>query len=116
LEWSSYFYRTENKEETMAIYFFMMEGIPMVDNPEKEEFDGAFINCWVNSVDITSALTKASKYIKSEGWRVLQIEDQMITNRERYERDPELLESLECFDQAVSEGVSAIFYVWPERD
>ena len=100
----------------MAIYYFMIEAVPNQDNPEKDEFEGAFVNCWVNSMNMTLAVTEASKYITSEGWKVQRIEDQFMTNRERYEGDLELLDSLECFDQAVRDGVSAIFNVWPKDE
>ncbi|MGK7377585.1 hypothetical protein ACSFXN_07060 [Planococcus sp. 1R117A] len=100
----------------MAIYYFMMEALPRPDNPEKEEFEGAFISCWVDSADMTSALTEASRYIKSEGWKILQIEEQFIAKRERYEGDPERLDLLEYFDRALEDGVSAIFHVWPKDE
>ena len=45
-----------------------------------------------------------------------KVEDRFIVHRERYEKDPELLESLECFDQAVNGGISSIFYVWPSEE
>lgn len=97
----------------MAIYYFMLEAVPLPGNQEEEEFEGAFINCWVNSTSMKSALTEATDYIHSEGWAIQKVEDRFIVNRERYEQDPELLESLEYFDQALDDGVSAIFYVWP---
>lgn len=106
------FYKSENMEETMTIYYFMIEAVPNQDNPEKDEFEGAFVNCWVNSSNMTLAVTKASKYVNSEGWKMQRIEEQFIANRERYEGDPELLDLLECFDEAVREEVSAIFHVW----
>ena len=99
----------------MAIYYFMVEAVPLPGNQEEEELEGAVINCWVNSTSMKSALTKATEYIQSEGWAMQKAEDRFIVHRERYKKDPELLESLECFDQAVTDGISSIFYVWPSE-
>lgn len=100
----------------MAIYYFMFEAIPFSDNPEKEDCAGAFISCWVDSIDLNSALTKANTYINNEGWKVIIVEDQFIAIRKQYEGDPEAEDSLNCFDQAISDGVAAIFHIWPYDD
>lgn len=100
----------------MEIYYFMFEGIPSSDSPDKDECAGAFINCWVDSTDMNSALTKANNYINDEGWIVLSIEEQCMANRNDYEGDSELEESLECFDEALTEGISAIFNIWTYDD
>ncbi|MDQ0427263.1 hypothetical protein QOZ98_000088 [Planomicrobium stackebrandtii] len=99
----------------MEVYYYMIEATPYSDNPEKETFESAFINCWVHSTDIETALTKAKAYIHEEGWSVKKIEEQFIANRNLYEGSPELIDSLECFDHALKEGVSAIFYGWPNE-
>ena len=36
----------------MAIYYFIMEAVPIPGNQEEEELEGAFINCWVNSTSM----------------------------------------------------------------
>ncbi|MBK5432149.1 hypothetical protein ACFVWC_29690 [Bacillus mycoides] len=94
----------------MTIYYFKFEAIPCSDNPEKDDCEGAFINCWVDSIDVNSALTKSSNYINDEDWEVTSIEDQFIANRKQYEGDYKLKELLECFDHAMSDGIAAIFY------
>jgi hypothetical protein len=79
----------------MAIYYFMVEAAPHADNPERDEFAGAYVSCWVDSVHLNSALTNATAYIKEEGWKVINVEDQFIANREQYVGDNDLIESLE---------------------
>ncbi|EJR99336.1 hypothetical protein JDS77_21935 [Bacillus cereus group sp. N28] len=100
----------------MTIYYFSFEAIPCSDNPEKDDCEGAFINCWVDSIDVNLALTKANNYINAEGWKVISIEDQFIANQKQYEGDYELKESLECFEQAMRDGIAAIFYTWSYDD
>jgi hypothetical protein len=58
----------------LSIYYFMFEAKPQSDNPEKEEFKGAYVTCWVDSKDVSSALTTARSYINDEGWEVISIE------------------------------------------
>ncbi|MFD0618228.1 hypothetical protein ACFQZR_12210 [Paenibacillus sp. GCM10027629] len=100
----------------MVIYCFMFEAIPKIDNPERDEFAGAYVTCWVNSTAPNSALTSATAYINDEGWEVMKVEDQFIASREQYEGDDELAETLECFDQAVNYGIAAIFHTWTLDD
>lgn len=71
---------------------------------------GGFINCWVKAKDETTAKDKAIKYINTQGWEVLNIDEIDITIRERYSDESD---SLECYDQAINLGIGAIFYTWP---
>jgi len=100
----------------MTIYFFQIKTIPHIDNPEREECVGAFVNCWVKTINEKSAWTKAKKYVINEGWDVVSIEDQFIAKRNMYEGDSEAEESLECFNEAIRDGISAIFYTWSDED
>lgn len=101
----------------MTIYLIQLEAIPHIDNPESEECVGAFVNCWVKSTNINLALNTAKNYVINQGWEVISIEDQLIASRDMYlgdtEEDEELLEWL---DEAMREGISAIFYTWSDED
>jgi hypothetical protein len=100
----------------MRIFFFQLEAIPLLDNPESEECIGAVINCWVKSKNEKSALKRAEHYVNNESWEIVSIEDQFIANRNMYEGDSEYKKSLECFDEAIRYGIAAIFYTWSEDD
>lgn len=95
------------------IYCIMFEAVPRADNPNKNDFAGTFINCWVDSIDVDSAMVEAENYIKDEGWEIISIRDKFTVNRKQYEGEDQLKESLECFDQAIKDGIVAIFYTWP---
>lgn len=101
----------------MTIYLIQFEAIPLIDNPESEQCVGAFVNCWVKSKNIELALNTAKNYVVNQGWEVISIEDQFIASRDMYfgdtEEDKELLE---CFDEALREGISAIFYTYEEDE
>jgi hypothetical protein len=97
----------------MRIFLIQIEGTPQIDNPESNECVGAIVNCWVKSMNIKSALNTAKKFVINQGWEVISIEDQFLVSRDMYlgdsEEDEELLE---CFDEAMREGISTIFYTY----
>lgn len=93
----------------MRIYYLLLEGRPFIDNEEREEVAGAYINCWIKAKDETTAKDKATEYVASEGWEIVNIEEIFIAKRERY---ADLPESLECYEQAIHCGVGAIFNTW----
>lgn len=94
----------------MGIYYLLIEGKPYINNEESKEVAGAYINYWVKAKDTTTAKDTAIKYIRTQEWETLNIEEIYVTKRERYVDEPD---SLECYDQAINSGVGAIFYTWP---
>lgn len=44
------------------------------------------------------------------------MKDSFTVERERYEGNTELVDSLEFYDRALREGVSALFKVWPYEE
>ena len=98
----------------MKIYYFMIEAVPMQDNPESELYKGAFVNCWVKGTTYLSALNKAKKHIHdNEKWTVLNVLESSIPSRGSYIEIPE---SLECYDEACKYGASFIFYTYENDD
>ena len=94
----------------MSIFYFMFEGKPLLSNPESQEFEGAYICCWVKSDNENLALSSAKAYIEDEGWEIVCIEEKFVAKREEYIDNQE---SLDAFDQAINYGVGAVFYTWP---
>ena len=98
----------------MKIYYFMIEAVPMYDNPESELYKGAFVNCWVKGTTYLSALNKAKKYIHDdEKWDTLNVLESFVAERESYIEIPE---SLECYDEACKYGASFLFYTYENDD
>ena len=86
----------------MDIYYLLLEGKPYINNEESKEVSGAYINCWVKVNNETTAKDDAIKYINSQEWELLNIEEMYVTNRERYIDEPD---SHECYDQVINSGV-----------
>jgi hypothetical protein len=100
----------------MSIYLVQIEAKPQIDNPESKECVGAIVNCWVKSKNIKSALNTARNFVINQGWDVISIEDQFVVSRDMYLGDSvEDEELLECFDEAMREGISAIFYTYEDN-
>jgi hypothetical protein len=89
--------------------------VPTVDNPEKAESAGAFIRCWVDMIDLNFALTEAKISLSENGWEVIETIDQCITHRDQYSEVNEE-ESMEYYDLAKRDGVSAIVYTYDYHD
>ena len=91
----------------MSIYYFLIEAVPMKNNPESEYLDGALINCWVKADSTKDAIKKAKAYVKWEKWKWLYAEDMYTVERERYLDDHD---SLEAYDDACEYGAMGVFY------
>ncbi len=94
----------------MVIYYLMIEAVPSRNNPESNEFGGAYINCWVKASTQKDALNRAKDYINGENWTYIKTEDIWEAQRLSY---IDLPDSLECYDEACKNGLSAIFNTWP---
>ncbi|EJR90579.1 hypothetical protein IKE_05960 [Bacillus cereus VD196] len=60
-------------------------------------------------MEIDSASIKARKYISNEGWKIVNIRDQISSNKKRDDGTNKLKDSLECLDQAVRRGLLRFF-------
>ena len=96
----------------MSIYYFLVEAVPLKDNPESEYLDGTFINCWVKATSTKDAIKKAKAYIKLEKWKWLYVEDMYIAEREMYLDEPD---SLEAYDYACEYGAMGVFYTFSDN-
>ena len=94
----------------MIIYYLMVEAVPRHNNPENKEYGGAYINCWVKADSQTDALNKMKEYLHEQDWKFIKIEDIFAVEKERYIDEPD---SLKCYENALQNGLGAIFYTWP---
>ena len=95
-----------------VIFCFLVEAKPGADNPEREECEGAYVNCFVKAETVTSAIQTVQELLTAEGWEQVQIMECYEADRAAYAEDEELLD---CYDEAAEYGSSAVFYTW-EKD
>ena len=93
----------------MEIYYLLVEAVPDRNNPERQEFGGAYINCWVKATTKEDAVTRTKAYIAAENWTFVKILDVFIAQKQLYADEPD---SAVCYDEACENGISAIFYTW----
>ena len=96
----------------MTMYYVMLEVVPNADNEEKDECEGAFLNCWVKTDSEEEAVELAKEYAEQEGWEVLGVEECRAVKREDYIGSEEEEENLEILDEAAENGLAGIFYTW----
>jgi len=96
----------------MVIHYFLFEVAPSPDSENFEDSGGAFICCWIKSpkAAATDAEKIAKKYIKSEGWEVISLDEYKLPQRDWYK---DISDSLEQFDNAVKYGEAYITHSWP---
>ena len=114
-----------DNENTNELYYLRFSGLPSQDNPESKEFDGAYINVWVNELDRKKAEAKAMERIEAENWVPEKLHESMICSENYYRQrkdltDEELEEIIISVREALEYGVSVAFYCWdksaPDKD
>jgi len=96
----------------MNIHYIRYEAIPTPDFEDYDEVGGAFINFWIKANTEDEAKEIAQKTLNEQPWKLIALEECCQVDASKYEDDPELLE---CFEQALTDGVSYIFYEWPNE-
>jgi hypothetical protein len=83
--------------------------------PKAENADGAsgaYVNCWVNFALEDGARVLAKYYVEDAGWAVIRIDNVSSVEEEQYEGE----ESLQYFREAMEDGVSIVYYMYPKDD
>jgi hypothetical protein len=91
------------------LHYFRYEASPQPSHPHYGELDGAFINCWVNEPTASLAESVACAAVDEAGWDIVDCEESRHVDREEYLDS----DSLEYFDQAITDGVVLVIHSWP---
>jgi hypothetical protein len=93
------------------VFFVQYEVRPLPDNEDFSTAGGAYVNCYVVAVSPEAALKRARSNLAENSWDVVGVEEgPVLTSRERYLDDAE---TLEAFDEAVSNGECYVYHLWP---
>lgn len=96
----------------MKIYYIRYEAIPTPDFEDYDEVGGAYINCWIKAKTEDEAKEIARKSLNKQQWKLIALEECFPVEATYYEDEPE---SMECFEEALTDGESYIFYEWPNE-
>ena len=92
----------------MQYLFFAAK--PQSDNPEAEEYGGAFVGCWIKDRTEDEARSVAEIMIEDNGWIPTKIEEQYPVTAEILDEGSE---GKEYFEQALIDGEVIVFYTFP---
>ena len=87
----------------------MFEAFPTEKSIDFKECGGAYVSCWVKERYKDVATKKASDFIESQSWKIVNIEKVHIVDRELYERDA----NIQYYDEADQDGEAYVFHRWP---
>lgn len=90
---------------------------PNPENQEASEAGGAYVICWVDADDLTTAETRAIEAIEGERWQSMKFDHWELVSRRSYVENPEhdegkRRELLESVDEAFKHGLSFTFFCW----
>ena len=98
--------------ERNPMQFLMFEGEQDPSFPHKEEFGGAFINCWIKNQTSQNAIYVSKGWIEKSGWKIKQIEDHKIVTEQDYENGED---GREYFEQALIDEEVFVFHTFSKE-
>jgi len=83
--------------------------IPTKDSDQYDKAVGAYVVVYINFPEIDGAFELAKFYIKENGWKIDELEDQyyVINSEEDIEND-----QIEFYNEALKDGYSMIFHCY----
>lgn len=105
------------REKEDEFFFVCIEAVPADNNPEAEEFGGAFVNAWVDAPSLRDAEQMTIDRIEFEGWSPRRFDHWEIVCRECYSPDSHgeaaYQNAIEGIQTASQHQVGLIFHTWP---
>ena len=94
--------------------WLMYEARPTQESDYYRECGGAYINCWVLTVNANEAESRSRSDILHSGWEIIELcEGPRSVERSRYVDDEEALAS---YDAALTDGAAYDYYTWPKDE
>jgi hypothetical protein len=96
--------------ETVLWFLFLARPLPA--SPFYTRVPTAFFNVWVSCSDQVTAEHTARDAIEQKQWEILRLQEWSIISRQTYKYLPA---SLKHFENALRNGHSLDFYLWPNE-
>ena len=90
------------------MFFFQFEARPKKTYPNRHEYGGAVVTCWVQRQTHRQAEAFARGLLADEGWRISAVDEAA-----RITRADQRPEGMKYFEQAERDGEVFLFYTWP---
>jgi hypothetical protein len=89
--------------------FIQFEAIPSQEIATRENVAGAYVNCWIQSMDAAEAEQRARDWIAEEGWVIVSVDACRLIDVESEASGPYGAHVKE----ALQSGGSLTFHRWP---
>ncbi len=86
---------------------------PTKSSEQYDEVIGAYVSLYIDYKDIEGAYKLAKYYIKDEGWKVTELEEEYYTLDSVEDVDED---QVELYEEALEYGYSIIFNCFEEED
>ena len=92
------------------MFFFSYEVRPKQSHPKRDQYGGAFVNCWILRDTQAQAEVVARDWIVNEHWRITAVEEAFPMTRENQAEHPD---GMRFFEQAEIDREVFALHVWP---
>ncbi len=97
---------------TMKIYYLQYQSEPSPESKDSDRIGGAFINCWIKAGSLDAAKDLAQNSIRNNNWIILSLEESYVVDSDYYRENKE---SLEYYEQAITDGEVYVYHSWPNQ-
>ena len=97
------------------MYLINIQAKPKKESEYYDTVAGGFASVYVDYKDIKGAVNLAKYYVKQEGWKVLEVEDEYFTLNSVKDVEQED-DQIELYNEALEYGFSIIFNCYEEDD
>lgn len=97
----------------MTMFYLTFHAVPTSEAKEFHKAGGAYVSCWIQTGDRSTAEQRARDLIHEYGWSVESLEEGAIVTSADYDRDDA---DLELYEQALVEGEVLLFNTWPRGE
>ncbi|MBN9693684.1 MAG: hypothetical protein J0M24_25855 [Verrucomicrobia bacterium] len=92
------------------MFFFQFEVQPKQTHPQRDQYAGGFVNCWILRDTLSQAEAVARSCLGDEEWRIVSVEESMLMTREKQAEYPA---GIEFFEQAKIDREVFVFHTYP---
>ena len=95
------------------MYLINIHAKPTKESEQYDEVIGAFVSIYIDYKDLEGAMELAQFYVREEGWKIDEVEEEYYTINSTEDLDEE---DLELYEEALEYGFSMIFNCYETED
>lgn len=95
------------------MYLINIHAKPTKESEQYDEVIGAFVSIYIDYKDLEGAMELAQFYVREEGWKIDEVEEECYTIDSTEDLDEE---DIELYEEALEYGFSMIFNCYETED